>query len=65
MGEKDCGQCEKCGSDLRVVWDEDGFGYSAKVWICEKCGWVARVEYLEDHGLDVNNDPRWYEYEYE
>ena len=46
-----------------VVWDEDGFGYSAKVWICEKCGWVARVEYIEDHGLDVNNDPRWYEYE--
>ena len=55
--------CKKCKKkELNLKWDENGFGYSTILGECPNCGHIEVVEYVEDRCLDVNNDPRFYEY---
>ena len=58
--------CTHCGYEYQeesnVKWDENGYGYSTKLFVCPKCGKILVVEYIEDYGLDVNNDERMYRY---
>jgi hypothetical protein len=59
--------CDVCNElfdydELDYVWDENGFGYSTKLVRCKKCGGWNVIEYVEDKGLDVNGDERFYRY---
>ena len=48
-------------TDEDVWFDNNGFGYSAKLVKCPRCGAVRRIKYYEDN-LDINNDERFYNY---
>jgi len=57
--------CKKCGNAFEIkdtYWDETGYGYSTKYTVCPVCGCRVIVAYLEDPGIDVNNDERFYIY---
>lgn len=56
--------CVKCGREFQseIIYDESGFGYSAKIVKCPKCGAIRYIEVTEDQGLDVNHDERFYRY---
>lgn len=59
--------CSKCQKPFmfkpdEVLWDESGFGYSTKIVKCDKCDCVNVVKHIEDYGLDVNFDNRFYSY---
>jgi len=59
-------KCIKCEEDLNNVtywWDEGGYGYSAKLCKCPRCGTIQYLEIVEDKGLNINNDLRFYKYE--
>lgn len=59
-------ECKKCKEKLDssyAYWDESGYGYSAKIIKCPKCGAIQYLKVIEDRCLDVNNDKRFYEYE--
>ena len=57
-----CKRCQRI-TQVQPFWDEHGFGYSAKIAICPMCGAYQFVDIVEDRGLDVNNDERYYMYE--
>lgn len=48
---------------MKTKYDEDGYGYSAEIAVCSECGHIEIIKFIEDDCLDVNNDPRFYEYE--
>ena len=51
-------KCIKCDEDLDNVtywWDESGYGYSAKMCRCSRCGTIQYLEIVEDKGS--NADP--------
>jgi len=59
--------CSKCKSLIsfkpeETFWDERGSGYSTKLVRCSECGCINVVKHVEDYGLDVNNDSRFYKY---
>jgi len=61
-------RCKKCGEEYKLNkgntwWDESGYGYSAKLTKCPLCGSISYIKVIEDVGLDVNHDERFYEYE--
>jgi RNase P subunit RPR2 len=60
------GFCQSCDSIFEYqpedVWfDERGTGYSTRLVRCKHCNKIVILGYLEDNGLDVNNDSRFYE----
>jgi uncharacterized C2H2 Zn-finger protein len=58
-------ECKKCGvvfNSQKYIWDEHGTGYSTKLVKCPQCSGLVVVKEFEDFCLDVNNDPRFYEY---
>jgi len=59
--------CKSCDSYFvftpdKIKWDEQGYGYSTKLVICPECGCVNVIKYIEDNGLNVNFDDRYYDY---
>ena len=57
--------CKSCKSSFSFkpdeAWfDEKGFGYSTKLVKCKNCGKIVVVKHMEDKGLDVNLDRRFY-----
>ncbi len=57
--------CKKCGKSTEhdnktIRWDEHGYGYSTKICICKHCGMINIVKVVEDYGVDVNKDKRFY-----
>lgn len=56
--------CEKCNNTAMMPtwWDEHGYGYSTKLAQCPQCGNIIIIKYIKDHGLDINNDIRYYRY---
>lgn len=57
--------CHKCDYRIKteyakITWDEHGYGYSTKLAICPNCASLNPIQYIEDPGLDVNNDSRFY-----
>jgi hypothetical protein len=59
--------CLKCKSSFEfepedTFWDEHGTGYSTKLVKCTECGCINVVEYIEDYGMNVNQDSRFYKY---
>ena len=58
MKEEKCKQCDS--NKIKIKWDESGYGYSVKLAVCEKCGRVTILKYIEDPGIDINGDLRWY-----
>lgn len=58
-------RCQKCNAWLKeedFFWDESGFGYSTKLVKCRECGAITVIKIIEDKGLDVNKDKRFYCY---
>lgn len=60
-------KCKCCSNDIeidpeKILWDEHGYGYSTKLYLCPECGKHLILEYYEDPSLDINIDTRWYEY---
>ena len=58
--------CKKCKEKFvyfpeETWWDEKGYGYSTKLVKCPHCGCINVVKHVEDYGLDVNSDDRFYE----
>lgn len=58
-------RCRKCSDEFEysnneTFWDESGSCYSTKLVKCPNCGQINIIKYVEDRGLDVNNDPRYY-----
>ena len=56
---------DKCGNKIKhnnktIKWDENGYGYATKICICNHCGMKNIVKIVEDYGLDVNKDKRFY-----
>lgn len=65
--DNDSAVCSSCG-EFQVrpesIWfDESGYGYSTKLTRCPYCGKIIIVKYIEDYGMDVNMDWRFYHYE--
>ena len=59
------GHCKSCDSTFKYqpedMWfDNRGFGYSTRLTRCPFCNKIVVLEYMEDYGLDVNNDKRFY-----
>jgi RNase P subunit RPR2 len=59
--------CKSCNSYFvfnpdDAKWDEQGYGYSTKLVKCKECGRINVIKYIEDNGLNVNNDMRFYNY---
>ena len=59
-------KCKKCGNifkfdNSQTFWDESGSGYSAKMVKCTHCDTIHVIKYVEDLGLHINNDKRYYE----
>lgn len=59
--------CKKCNKQFHfendtTYWNDSGLGYSTKITECPNCGTVNVIKYIEDKGLYVNTDPRYYEY---
>jgi len=60
-----CCYCEKCHDNFvyfpdETSWDENA-GYSTKLVKCPSCGCVNVIKYINDFGLNVNKDIRYYE----
>ena len=60
------GYCKSCKSDFvfkpdEAWFDEKGLGYSTKLTKCPYCGKIVVLKHLEDKGLNVNLDKRFYE----
>lgn len=58
--------CSSCG-EFEVkpdnVWfDDSGYGYSTRLTKCPHCGKIVILKHIEDYGLDVNFDNRFYSY---
>lgn len=65
LNEKTCGYCKSCDSTFEYqpgdMWfDEHGLGYSTRLTHCKNCGKIVVLETIEDYGLDVNSDKRFY-----
>lgn len=61
-------KCQKCKQIFKfhqkdTYWDEKGYGYSTKLVRCNKCNALNILKYSIDESLDINNDPRFYEYD--
>lgn len=58
--------CSQCGEikvqPESIYFDEHGYGYSTRITKCPHCGKIIILEYIQDYGLDVNNDERFYLY---
>ena len=59
------GYCKSCDSTFEYqpedMWfDEQGLGYSTRLTRCPHCNKIIVLGYIEDYGLDVNNDKRFY-----
>lgn len=59
------GYCKSCKSPFEYqpedMWvDERGLGYSTRLVRCKHCGKIVVLGYIEDYGLDVNADKRFY-----
>lgn len=58
--------CRSCGiihiQPENIWFDEQGYGYSTKLTKCPHCGKIIILGYIEDYGLDVNIDERFYRY---
>lgn len=59
--------CHSCNESFvfepdDIWWDENSCGYSTKLCKCPYCGSINIVKYIEDYGLDVNFDERFYLY---
>ena len=59
------GFCKSCKSDFiyepDAIWfDEQGYGYSTKLTKCPYCSKIVVLKHVEDRGLDINSDSRWY-----
>lgn len=57
--------CSSCGEEFEVQpenvrFDEQGYGYSTRITKCPNCGKVVVMGYIEDYGLDINSDKRFY-----
>lgn len=57
--------CRNCNQAIQyknedTFWDERGYGYSIKLVRCPKCGHISVIKYVEDTGLNVNFDDRYY-----
>lgn len=58
-----CSSCGEFNIQPEDVWfDEQGSGYGTKLTRCAHCGKIVILGFIEDYGLDVNNDKRYYEY---
>lgn len=62
---KQFGYCKSCASTFEYqpedMWfDEQGLGYSTKLVRCSCCNKIVVLGYIEDYGLDVNKDERFY-----
>lgn len=44
-------RCFTCGKELNIKWDENGYGYSAKLGICPGCGKVVILQIIEDRWI--------------
>lgn len=62
------GYCRSCDSDFVIfepdkeIWfDESGTGYSTKLCKCPYCNKIVVLQHIEDKGLNVNFDGRYYE----
>lgn len=65
--KNDSAVCSRCGG-FKVkpdnIWfDEQGYGYSTKLTQCPHCGKIVILKHIEDYGLNVNSDRRFYDYE--
>lgn len=58
-------ECNSCGTfyltDDAIHFDEQGYGYSTKFCNCPECGKFIILKHIEDYGLNVNFDERYYE----
>lgn len=59
------GHCKSCESEFiyqpEDMWfDDSGLGYSTRLTRCPFCNKIVVLGYIEDYGLDVNNDTRFY-----
>lgn len=57
--------CKSCKSNQVIFpgecwFDECGYGYSTKLTKCPNCGKIIVVKYIEDSGLDLNLDDKYY-----
>lgn len=64
--QQNYGHCKSCKSDFifkpdEVWYDDKGLGYSTKLTKCPYCGKIVVLDYIEDCGLDVNKDKRFYQ----
>ena len=62
---QNCGHCKSCESNFvfkpdETWFDEHGTGYSTKLCRCPYCNKIVALRYIEDYGLDVNSDERYY-----
>ena len=59
-----CDKCEEANEcdNIAVFWDETGFGYSTKLYRCKNCGNLITIKTIEDNGLYINEDDRYYKY---
>ena len=60
-------QCPKCYrlvgfTDRDIYLDYSGFGYTALLINCPHCNSPLPVKYRTDKSLNINADPRYYEY---
>ena len=65
--EKEHKVCKKCKSIFSYApedtwWDESGSGYSTKLCRCTECGCINVINHIEDSGIDVNKNLKFYEY---
>lgn len=59
------GRCKSCKSDFvyqpeNTWFDEHGYGYSTKLTKCPYCKKIVVLKHIEDRGLNVNFDDRYY-----
>lgn len=56
-------KCKKCGTEFtsdnsKIVFDENGYGYSTKLKVCMQCGQIHIVKYYFDSWLNEINESR-------
>ena len=57
-----CNSCKKFIVQPENIWFyEQGYGYSTRLTNCPHCGKLIILGYIEDYGLDVNADERFYQ----
>ncbi len=65
MQEHKC-RCGTTFQSYNYIYDESGYGYSAKLVTCPRCGNKVLVEYIEDYATEMMGnlgmDYRYYEY---